>query len=1004
MWRIELLGTLKANREGQSLVRFRTRRVASLLAYLAYFGQRVHSRDEVAAMLWPDADIAVSRRNLRQALSSLRHALEPAPIPFGSVIQSIHDGIQLNPETVSTDVSDFENWIEQGRRATPPELAIERLTRAVHEYKGDLLPGFNDEWIWSERLRLEDLYLSALRRLSSHSEPDEAIAHLRLGLVREPFNEHWHLELIKRYLEMDRPEKALEQFSELESSLGESFGQAPSSESQRLARRAENLLGLEGRTDRHYTKPEMPPKKTEQRVSLPFFANRYFGRSREISLICQSFESARSRLVTILGPAGVGKTRLSIQCATSMANDHGWDVWFVPLADRSNAAEVIEAVIAAMDSKHSSSSSEVNRILELTAGRPTLLVLDNLEQIAEDAGTYVAQILERVPNVCCLTSSRHALQIVGEQVIAIDPLPLPSDQERTLADLAQNPSIQLFIDRCQAIRPDLQLNDRNAEAITTLCTRLDGLPLAIEIVAGLSSSFSPSQMLHHLPLKTTGLTSRRRDVPARHKSLRAAIDWSYQSLSLELQTLFRQLSVFRGGFTLQAATAICFSDQAKGRLAVEECLAALQSLQERSLVRSEPAEENSAPRFYVLVAFREYAEEQISNDELLALRERHAEFFVNCTPPNRPFESTEEQTAQHLAIEQDHDNFTTAVEFSWDQGNFERCVHLLSILSLRWLSRGPKATERRLIKLIANGPELKLLEPELQVRAHRMLGTTYIRSGEYSSAYEACAMAVKIAIENQDDHLLATCYSGLSVCASYLGQLEESLGLNQKVLELAGADNLVLAERSYLGMGSVYWNLGRLDEARAIFEKARTISERQRGGEPDALIAVNQARVALDLGLFSESLRLAHEAMRISRRLQDDFTLSVALMVVSRYHLLTGNIEAAIASNLQALEMFKKSDFLFFILQCLRSQALLWIESGRFEEAATLLGATSEVVYTYRQLDLKDQETALVKLRKSLSKQAFESAWARGLAMDRSEAIRFVSSSTNVAADLLTDC
>ena len=955
-------------------------------------------------MLWPDADIVVSRRNLRQALSSLRHALEPAPIPFGSVIQSIHDGIQLNPDTVSTDVSDFEHWIELGRRATEPELAIERLTRAIHEYKGDLLPGFNEEWVWAERLRLEDLYLSALRRLSTQSDADDAIGHLRMGLVREPFNEHWHLELIKRYLELDRPDKALEQFSELESSLGESFGQSPSSESQRLARKAEVMLAREGRVERSYTLPALPLKKVEQRVSLPVFANRYFGRAKEINRICSSFASSTTRLITILGPAGVGKTRLSIQCATGMAADHGWDVWFVPLAERSNASEIFEAVIAAMDSKHGSSSSEVNRILELTAGRPTLLVLDNLEQIAEDAGLYIAQILERVPNVCCLTSSRQALQILGEQVVAIDPLPLPEEQERSLAELAQNPSIQLFVDRCQAIRPDLQLNDRNAEAITTLCARLDGLPLAIEIVAGLSNSFSPSQMLHHLPMKTTGLTSRRRDVPARHRSLRAAIDWSYQSLPPELQTLFRQLAVFRGGFTLQAAAAICFTEHVKGRPAVEECLEALRSLQERSLVRSEPVEDESAPRFYVLVAFREYAEEQISSEELLALRERHAEFFLHCAPPNRPFESTEEQTAQHLSIELDHDNFTTAVEFSWDQGNFERCVHLLSILSLRWLSRGPKATERRLIKLIADRPELKLLEPELQVRAHRMLGTTYIRSGEYSSAYEACAKAVQIAIENGDEQLLATCLSGLSVCASYLGRLNESLELNQKVLQLVGSEHLVLAERSYLGIGSVYWNFGRLDEARAAFEKARAISERQRGGEPDALIAVNQARVALDLGLFSESLRLAHEAIRISRRLKDDFTLSVALMVVSRYHLLTGNIEAAIASNLEALEMFKKSDFLFFILQCLRSQALLWIEAKRFEEAATLLAATSEVAQIERILDLKDQEKALATLKVSLSKQAFESAWAKGLTMDRSEAIRFVSTSKRETLDLLTDC
>jgi len=991
VWRIELLGTLKGIRHGQELTRFRTRRVASLLAYLAYFRQRVHSRDEISEMLWPDVSIDTSRRNLRQALSSLRHALEPAPLPKGSVILTIHDGVQLNPETFTTDVSEFEALIAQSKREERPARVIELLNRAVDEYKGDLLPGFNDEWIWAHRLRLEDLYLSALRRLGAEEPSDAAIDHLRIGVIREPFNENWHIELMRRYLEIDRPENALDQFSALEAALADSFGQSPSRAAVQLAEQAQGQIASQGKTVHRKVRPRQTSSVPEPIVSLPVFTNRYFGREAEIQTICSMLEQSRSRLVTILGPAGVGKTRISVQCARRISENQAWSVWFVPLADRFNAVEIPEAIIAAMDSQHGSSSSEVDRVSELIGERKTLLVLDNLEQIAEEAGTVIASLLERAPNLACLTSSRQPLHIAGEQIVGIEPLPLPSSDQMELTELAANPSIQLFVDRCQALRPDLQLNERNAQAIVDLCERLDGLPLAIEIAAGLSNSFSPAQMATHLPLRLTSLTSRRRDVPARHKSLRAAIDWSYDSLPPELQALFTQVCVFRGGFTLEAASEVCFGATSGEADLTQACFPALQGLQERSLVRCQPAEDGRAPRFTVLVAFREYAEERISAGDILSLRERHAQYFVRQAPQDRPFQSIVEQTARHLAIELDYENYTSAIEFSLDCGNVERCVRLLGILAVRWLARGPKATERRLIREIAHRPELTCLSAHLRVQVERMLGTTFIRSGEYKAAYEACSRAAQIAIEEEDPVLLATCYSGLSVCAGYLGQLDECVALNQKVLQLVGSENLNLAERSYLGMGSVYCSQGRMDEASMALEKARAISERLRGGEPDALIVINQARVALDLGRFGEALRLAHEAIRISRRLHDDFTLAVALTVVSRYHVLNGNLEAAEATNLEALERCKQGDFLFWILQCLRCQALIWIEAGRYVDAATLLAAASETTSSDCKFDNVEEERGVERIRKALTAHAFESAWAKGLAMDRNDAIRMVS-------------
>lgn len=986
LWRIELLGTLKANRDGHEVTRFRTRRVASLLAYLAYFRQGLHSRDQISEMLWPDADSEASRRNLRQALSSMRLAIEPAPLPKGSVVQSIHDGVQLNPETVTTDVAEFESLVQQGKREEDPKRVIQYLTRAVSLYKGDLLPGFNDEWIWAHRLRLEDLYLSALKRLSAVEDSDAAIDHLRQGVIREPFNEHWHIELMRRYLHTDRPESALDQFSELEGVLADSFGQIPSEEARGLVAQARASTNTVSSTTRPTRAPSPSIEVIEPTVSVPMTFNRYFGREDEKRFICATLEESRSRLVTILGPAGVGKTRLSIQCARAIAARTSWNVWFVPLADRFNATEINEAIIATMDPRHGASSGEIRRIAELTFGRQTLFVLDNLEQIAHEAGAIIAELLQAIPNVVCLASSRQPLQIAGEQIVPLDPLPLLSE-EAGLNELAANPSVQLFVDRCQAIRPDLQLSERNAASILDLCARLDGLPLAIEIAAGLSNTYSPAQMLLHLPPHLTDLTTRRRDVPARHKSLGAAIDWSYDSLSEELQRLFRRLSVFRGGFTIAAAANVCFD---KDEMA---CATALQSLHELSLVRGQPDEDGRSPRYSLLVAFREYGEQKLSAEEARELSESHAEYFVSQAPQDRPFASVEEQTERHMAVEWDYDNFTSAIEYSLDSGSLERCVKLLGILYIRWLARGPKATERRLIRKLSQQKALLELSPDLQVQVQRMLGTTFIRSGEYQSAYDACSRAVQIAADAANDHLLATCFSGLSICAGYLGRLEESLELNRKVLKLASSD-LALAERSYLGMGSIYGNLGRLAEAGAAFDKARTISERMRGGEPDALIVINQARVALETGRRSEALRLAHESIRISRRLRDEFTLAMGLTVVSRYHAVTGNLEAAVATNLEALDRFKKGDFLFWILNCLRFHALLWVQVGRFQAAATLYAATMEATIGDSKLDAAEEQKAIASIRGALSSREFETAWAKGLGMDRSAAIQFVT--TNI--------
>jgi predicted ATPase len=874
----------------------------------------------------------------------------------------VGDSIQLNSTHVETDVQELQELAAGARKTRDREA----LLRARELYAGELLPGFTEEWILLERLRLEDLYLSLLRMSARGEEPEEAIAQLQVALAQDPLDERLHIEVMRRYLALGARDRALDQYERLKSALEQSFGRAPSPEATQLAARA-RMSANEGVP----VPSDIPdqPSRESPRVSLPVQSNRFFGRTRETQELLEKLEDPDTRLLTVLGPAGVGKTRLTSEVATRVAGELGWDAWFVPMAERFNAGELGEAILTAIEPNRTRHENEAERLGQLTRDRRSLVVLDNLEQIAEDAGAILKPLLLAAPNVVILASSRQPLNVAEERLYPIEPLPLGGGFD--------SPSMQLFIDRCRAVRPDLRISPRNAEAIASLCARVDGMPLAIEIVAGLGSTLSPTQLVNHLPDHITGLESRRKDVPDRHRSLGAAIDWSYGYLDPQLQAVFRGLSVFRGGFTVDAIQEIC---------SPRNPFQAIQSLVERSLALCLPEQEGLPPRFSLLVAFREYGAERLTADEMHELRERHAEFYLRLAPPNRPFWSIEEQTAAHAAIEAEYDNLTSAIEFSLDEGNLDRCIGLLQVLSVRWLSRGPRATERRLIAAISNNGGLDQLRPELRVQVKRMRGTTFIRSGDYQAAYDACREAVRIAEDTQDLPLLATCYSGLSVCAGYLSRFEECLELNRQVLQLVGDQDLILAERSHLGMGSVLLSYGRLDEAAEALSEARRISQALRGGEPDALIVVNQARVALDRGKPDHALALVGEAMRISKRLHDEFTLAVALTVLCRCQMLAGDFTAAIATNLAALERCVQGDFPFFVELCLRTHARLWAEQRPRPEAVTLAVSVADA----QALPESDEQVALQKLQAQLMPEEFELARARGLGMTLNAAVQMV--------------
>lgn len=994
-WRIQMFGPLRLAGESGVVTRFRTRRVALLLAQLGLFRNREHYRDEVGDRLWPEVEDAVLRRNLRQALSSLRHVLEPPPVRFGSVLQVEQDRLRLNPDLVSTDVAEFEEAVANARRSSGDGQRRE-LARAVGLYTGELLSDFQEEWILQERLRLEDLYLFSLRRLAERctasGELDQAIQYLEIAAEREPYSEDASIRLMSTQLQAGRTLEAARQYERLRTKLAEHLGEEPGSASRALWQRAKALdaSGTPAVVIRETPAgPETAARPPHKRVvSLPVQLTRLCGREEEIDRTIDNLVRRRAGLVTIVGPAGMGKTRLAIETARRLAESDRWNIRFVGLADLVSGPMVMDAVLDAFNARRSGRPDPLERLQEAVGNDGhELLVLDNAEHLIEDVAEIASQLMARVSTLQLVVTSRQALRVAGEHLVALHPLPVPNLGQGSgpvtleeVAELARSASLQLFVDRCQMVRPDFQLTTRNARAVASICARLDGMPLAIEIAAGLSSSFSPSQMMVHLQSRLTQLASRRRDLPNRHRSLRAAIDFSIETLPERLQYLFARLSVFRGGFTPEAAAEVC---------GIETDIAAdLWELTERSLLRAESADDDAELRYRLFESFREYGEERLGREELTALRDRHAAYFQNLPSAMGTSTSFEERTRRHHRIEKEFDNFIAALSFRYASKDFEACIAILGALSSTWSSRGPRAIERNFIRQLAEYSAEAPIDPQARILLLRMLGTTYIRTAEYASAYEACRAALAVAEAAQLPDQQVVCKMGMATCAGYLGHLDECLELSEWALRVLPEENLAMRERALLGVGAVRWGQGRIEEAQLAFSAAAQLSAKARGGEADVLILNNLARVALDRGQYEEAMIQLGEVMRICDRLNDEFGRAVSLTLVGRYHRLRGQVGAALATSKEAILKFREMDFLHYSLVSIFQHALAVVDSGEWEAGASLLAATHGIGKPARLPDQQDHDRAVASIREHLPNSEFERAWARGLAMSAEDAFR----------------
>ena len=527
---------------------------------------------------------------------------------------------------------------------------------------------------------------------------------------------------------------------------------------------------------------DFPPLRTLNAIpnNLPTQLTSFLGRRSELAEARRLL--AEGRLLTLTGPGGTGKTRLSLQIAADATDRFPDGVYYVPLG-QITSADLVLPTIAQVVGVVDPGASPLDRLVEQIGSKCILLVLDNFEQVI-DAAVGVNELLARAPKLSVLITSRSPLRVYGEREYPVPPLGVPDPQHLPdLAGMSQFESVALFIERAMAVRPDFAVTSANAPAVAEICARLDGLPLAIELAAARTRLLSPQAIMDRLGDRLGLLSSGARDLPERQQTLRGAIAWSHDLLEPDDRRCFARFSVFTGGATLEAADQVIFDAGEKG-----DALEAIGSLVDKSLVRQE-LQTDGEPRFRMLETIREFAVEQLAaRGEDAALRERHAAWVLAFAESASPKIFGLEQLLCLDHFEAEHGNIRAAMAWAVAGDQAEIALRLLAACWRFWQMRGYLAEGREHANralALPHGPDHR----QARAAALEAAGGIAYWQADLMAARSWYAEALALAREGGDERALANALYNLSFTYALTQQeqeevlriVEEILGISRRL-------------------------------------------------------------------------------------------------------------------------------------------------------------------------------------------------------------------------------
>jgi len=786
---------------------------------------------------------------------------------------------------------------------------------------------------------------------------------------------------------------------------------------------------------------DFPPLKTLDTYpnNLPIQLTPFIGREQELETIVHMLRRDDARLITLTGSGGAGKTRMGLQAAAELSDFLNDGVFFVNLAPISDSALVVPTIAETLDIQERADPFLLKRLKEILSKKQMLLLLDNFEQVI-DAGVQVVDLLTSCPGLKLLVTSREVLHVQAEHEFPVPPLELPDPKHLPdLAEISHNAAIALFLQRAQAVKPDFQLTDGNARAIVEICVRLDGLPLAIELAAARMKLFPPQALLARLDQRLAILGGASRDLPARQQTLHNTIAWSYNLLNADEQRLFRWLSVFVDGCSLQAIESICAALSNGDEAA--QVLDAVASLVDKSLLQ-QTEQGGEEPRFTMLETIREYGLERLTvNEEMEAAHQAHAEYYLALAE-----EAELELKGVHPGIwleqlEREHENLRTALLWLLEQGkvayNVEIALRMGAALEEFWMIRGYLSEGRTFLERA-----LTLYEgvaTPFQANATRTVGRLALSQGDVDQgkvlcerqlalcrglgdkpgtalalqrlgvvawvknnttiAYALTEEALTLWRELDDKAYIAWVLSWLAYMASQQGNYSRGLALFEESQAICGQLENELSSADTLGMLAdvLYYSQSDPEPIISLLEKSLAISRRMDDKVEIAYCLRLSGHLALNEGKVTEAHSLAEEALELFKETGHRQGSSLSLCLLAKVEANQENYQTARTLYEQSLAAASRGmDDRGSVASCLEGLAAVVAEQEELVWAARLWGAAEAqreaIGAPMPPVEGPAYESNVAEARSKLGDKTFTAAWAEGRVMTPQQALDAQSS------------
>jgi predicted ATPase/DNA-binding SARP family transcriptional activator len=927
MLRIDLFGGLRVERDGKpvELASVRRRDALTLLKLLALAPAHETVRERAVEAIGPGRSTIASGHALHNALLVLRRLLEPdRPLhaPSKRVRLSAQHICLTTGDDLSIDVAEFEAHLSAAASADEEQ----RLAAAIALYRGPLLPEDPDApWAALARERYARMAVAALRRLAelqrARSAQGDALASLRRLLDIDPTDEAVHRSVMEILSAQGQRSAALRQFVRCEQALAKELAAEPGAET----------IALRDRIRRGQIAAPTPPvpKRNEARIAnVPSPPGALIGRAAELAALDALLDDPTGRLVTLVGPPGVGKSRLAQEIARRAATAGARDVVWVAL-DAVAQAELVPTALAHALGLDGPAADNADSTLKARIGeRPLLAVLDNVEHLL-GAVPWLATLLGACPKLQILATSRTALYSAFERRFEVEPLRLPTSSEAAdPARLAHVASAALFAERCRAVRGDFAIDAANAQAVANICIALDGLPLALEYAAARVSILSPQAMLPLLSRQLELADRGPRDASPRQRSLRSALQWSADLLPQAAQTLLARLASFAGSFSLAAIEAVAAGGDDELAALGAPLLDALAALVDSHLLRL-AEDDGDVPRYTMLASVREFAAEQMdARGEGPVLRARHARYFASLAGGDgMRFDAQE--AARLARIEVDLPNFRAALRFAAERSDRSLGLDIAAPLVRLWISRGRCAEGLRWLEILlaleattaAAGPKL------YHAQAHA--GVLARRCGRPSVAEHFLQAALATARSSGDAKQIGAALSNLATVSMVTGDLAVARARLEEALAIFGTAGYAM------GIGHALNNLG--------------------------LIALQQGEPQLALDYCGQTAKLYAELQSPYGQMQTLLRRVTALIDL-------GDLTRAASVACEVLQNTRRDSTIEFLLTALEIIVPMLPARGQYGLAARVLAATS----AFREQAGEPFETAYERRRIEATRSAVE--------------------------------